>query len=143
MSEHQAIATVPDAGTAKLLAEVLSDGGIEDVEIQATTGIAYMPRASALDYEIRVPLEAVARARRVLDDFEEQSGQAASSQAADVLPIETDELDARADTDVGRRKPWVMWVVLVLAIVLLGPILFNAFSVVMHFIRGLFGSTTL
>ncbi len=137
MSDRQTVATVPDAATARLLAEVLTDGGIENVEVHTTTGVAYMPRASALDYEIRVPLASVARARLVLRDFEETSGQAATSQAEDAVHVPDEDEDA---APLSRRKPWVLWAAVLVAICFLAPILFSALGVAWHFVRGLASS---
>jgi len=131
------IATVPDSATAELLREVLSDGGIDGVDLRAATGMAYMPRSSSLEYEVRVEAEDELRARQVLKDFEEESGQAATSQAADLISIRRED-PSEADPPMRRRKAWVFWVALIAAFVLAAPILFSAANVALHFLRELF-----
>jgi hypothetical protein len=109
------LATVPDEATAQLLAEVLRDGGIESVEIATTSGNAYLGRAHALDYEVRVLDVDEANARKVLADFEETSEQAAVSQAA--IPPDGEAADS---SPLRKRKPWVQWGFIALALAMFG-----------------------
>ena len=133
------LATVPDAATAELLREVLHDGGVEDVEVVAAVGMVYLPRPGRVDYEVRVQDFDEARARLVLADFEEQSGQAATSQASVSLSSD-DALDRNTDGDdapLRSRKAWVFWVAVLAAILFIAPILFTASGVLWHFVSGI------
>jgi hypothetical protein len=117
------LATVPDQATAELLCEVLRDGGVENVDVQTEPGNPYLGRSHALDYQVRVDDFDEARARKVLADFESESEQAATSQAAAQanVPSEPDPRPLR------ERKPWVLWGLLALIFALFSPILFALF----------------
>ncbi len=128
------IATVPDRATAELLQEVLRDGGIDDVELKSGVGMVYMPRPNAVEYDVRVQDVDEARARQVLADFEEQSGQAATSQATQ------GEAATVADEPATTlpRKRWVLWLAAAIVFVWLVPIVFSALVVVKNFVVGMF-----
>ena len=115
----QAVATVPDSGTAELLCEVLTEGGVQNVQVRSTTGIPYMPRAHALQYEVRVLLGDVERALLVLRDYEEVIAPAAASEAARSLPSED------GDTPPHRRGRCVLWVAAATLLAIFLPRLFS------------------
>jgi hypothetical protein len=123
------LATVPDRATAELLGEVLRDGGIESVELEAIPGNPYLGRAHALEHEVRVADVDEANARKVLADFEESSGQAAISQAA--IPPEPHET-RDDDSSVRKRKPWVIWGFAALVFAMFGAPLIAILRSVLH-----------
>lgn len=127
------IATMPDQASAKLIAEMLRDHGVDDVKVRGVPGIAYLPHATALDWTISVSDVDEARARGVLATFEAESAQAAIRQAGDV----PDDLDARAESPA-RRRPWVFWVAMAAVAVFVVPLLLQAALVASHFLRATF-----
>ena len=125
------LASVPDEATAELLREVLNDGGIADVVVRGMPGVAYLPRASSLDWVVTVSDVDEARARLVLADFEAESGQAATSQSSDVVQLRHEHDD---DVMPPRRKPWVFWVAAVIALVFLVPFFLNVLTIAYRFL---------
>ena len=113
-----AVATVPDPGTADLLREVLTEGGVHEVQVRSTTGIPYMPRAHALQYEVRVPVADVERSQLLLRDYEEIIAPAAAAEAA--RSLHTDEAEAPSHT----RGRWVLWVAAATLLAIVLPRLF-------------------
>ncbi|MEO6954137.1 MAG: hypothetical protein ABI321_20205 [Polyangia bacterium] len=118
MSTWQAVATVPDAGTAELLREVLTEGGVEDVQVRSTTGIPYMPRAQGLQYEVRVLVADIDRAQLVLRDYEEVIAPAAESEAARSVTSDDHAAPSHA------RGRWVLWVAAATLLAIFLPRLF-------------------
>ncbi len=118
MSTWQAVATVPDPGTADLLREVLTEGGVADVQVRSTTGIPYMPRAHALQYEVRVLVTDVDRAQLLLRDYEEVIAPAAAGEAARSLSTEEDDAPSQI------RGRWVLWVAAATLLAIFLPRLF-------------------
>jgi hypothetical protein len=149
MGDRITLATVPDRTTAELLEEVLHDGGIEDVELKSHVGMVYVPRPNAVEYEVRVWDVDEAVAKKILADFEEDSGQAAASQSDEALGSETRARHARwagregpplIDDDKlpDRRKRWVFIVAMLFVLLWVAPLLWSALLIVVTFVRGLF-----
>jgi hypothetical protein len=65
---------------------VLVEGGVEDVELRARSGVAYMPRAVAIEFEVRVHADDFERAQLVLRDHAEEIGPAAIREAGESEP---------------------------------------------------------
>ena len=136
MAELQAVTSVPDQATAELLKEVLTDGGLEQVEIRPVPGNAYLGHSAPMDFEVRVPHADVERARLVLGDFESTSGQAATSQSA------TGQADAPSTTaddgpSLAQRKPFVRWGFYALVLCTLGPMIFMMLDRAIETVRNL------
>ncbi len=114
------LTTVADPTTAQILREALADGGVEDVDVNAVAGNAYLGRAAAVDYQVRVPDVDEARARLVLAQFEEESG-AAAVRASGEPPAAGEDGQPRSARE---RKPWVVWGVVALGVVTVGPVVY-------------------
>jgi hypothetical protein len=137
MGDRITLATVPDRTTAELLEEVLHDGGIEDVELKSLVGMVYVPRPNAVEFEVRVWDVDEAVARKILADFEEDSGQAATSQSEQAAtPAKNGAPDDQAMPD--RRKRWVFWVAMAFVLVWVAPLLWSALIIAATFVRGMF-----
>ena len=137
MGDRITLATVPDRTTAELLEEVLHDGGIDDVELKSHVGMVYVPRPNAVEYEVRVWDVDEAVAKKVLADFEEDSGQAATSQSdQSATPAKNGAHDEEVMPD--RRKRWVFWVAMAFVLVWVAPLLWSALMIAATFVRGMF-----
>jgi len=128
-ADYETVASFPDIASAQLVREVLVEGGLEEVEVHTVSVMNYMPRAHALDYEIRVPLADVARAQLLLRDYQEEAELAATTQSG-----------AHGDEALTKpRSRWILYIAaLALLLLLIGPV-FMAGAVIAHFVRSLFG----
>jgi hypothetical protein len=66
MEPFETVTTVRDRGTADFLRDALVTAGLEPIEIRAVTGLPYLARATALEFEVRVLSSAAAHARAVV-----------------------------------------------------------------------------
>ena len=132
--DRVSVATLPDQGSAKMVADMLRDNGVDDVDVRGVPGVAYVPRASVLDWVVSVMDEDEARAKLLLADFETESAQAAVRQASDVELAPHDDDDDEEASPSTRKRPWVFWVAMAAVLVFAIPFLINVLGVVFHFL---------
>jgi hypothetical protein len=138
------IASMPGLADAQLLREVLNEGGVTQVDIRASVGVAYLGRSSNVEYDVRVPDVDEARARALLAHYQEEASRAAEAQASTsvALPLGIDDKVAAllASDEMGerllRKQRMVVTFAFVVAAVLIAPLVFSALLVLMSFIRG-------